>query len=291
MGDNNMRQNGLKNRLARGGIMTGQWLLRILQGALIGGGAILPGISGGVLSVTFGLYQPLMALIAHPAATFKKDYQIFVPFFIGWLAGFLGLARIVELLFRTSSVLAIFLFIGLIVGTLPSLFRQAAKFGTSSRSWTGFTISLIVLYGLFTLLQTNTTLSVTPGIGWFFFCGIVWGFSLVIPGLSSSSVLIFMGLYQAMTTGIADLDLSVILPLLAGIVLTVALSARLVNYLMKKYYAIFFHVILGIIIASTLMIIPTAYSGVSAVLTGLASFAAGCVIAWFMSRYGERVRG
>lgn len=284
-------RSGQMHRLARGGKAAGRWLLRILQGALIGGGAILPGISGGVLSVTFGLYQPLMTLIAHPVATFKKDYQIFVPFFIGWLAGFLGLARIVELLFRTSSVLAIFLFIGLIVGTLPSLFREAAKFGTSSRSWTGFTISLIVLYGLFTLLQSNTTLSISPNLGWFFFCGVTWGFSLIIPGLSSSSVLIFMGLYQPMTAGIAALDLSVILPLLAGIVLTVALSARLVNYLLKTHYAIFYHIILGIIIASTLMIIPTAYSGVSDVLKGFASFTAGCAIAWGMSRYGDRVRG
>lgn len=282
-------QNGQTRRPAGRAGTVGQWLLRILQGALIGGGAILPGISGGVLAVTFGLYQPLMELLSHPIKTFKKEYTMFIPFLIGWLAGFVGLARAVELLFRTSSVLAVFLFIGLIVGTLPSLFREAGKYGTSRRSWTGFTISLIVLYGLFLLLQTNATLSMTPNVGWFFFCGVVWGFSLVIPGLSSSSILIFMGLYQAMTAGIARLDFAVIIPLILGIALTVVLSARLVNHLLKKYYSIVYHVILGIVIASTLMIIPSDYADHSVFLTGLAGFVAGCAIAWGMSRYGRLI--
>ena len=39
---------------------TGQFLMKVLQGALIGLGAVLPGISGGVLCVIFGIYKTIM---------------------------------------------------------------------------------------------------------------------------------------------------------------------------------------------------------------------------------------
>ena len=60
-----------------------QWLLRLLQGAIIGAGAVLPGISGGVLCVIFGIYQPMMELLAHPFKMFKKYYMMFIPILLG----------------------------------------------------------------------------------------------------------------------------------------------------------------------------------------------------------------
>ena len=55
-----------------------------LQGALVGIGAILPGVSGGVLCVAFGVYEPMMALLTQPVATLKKSYRLLVPFCLGW---------------------------------------------------------------------------------------------------------------------------------------------------------------------------------------------------------------
>ena len=48
-----------------------QFVFRVVQGALIGLGAVLPGISGGVLSVIFGIYKPIMELLSNPIANFK----------------------------------------------------------------------------------------------------------------------------------------------------------------------------------------------------------------------------
>ena len=50
----------MKNSRIKNGIM------RIVQGIIIGAGAILPGISGGVLAVVFGIYRPAMELLTHP---------------------------------------------------------------------------------------------------------------------------------------------------------------------------------------------------------------------------------
>ena len=263
--------------------------LHVIQGAVVGAGAILPGVSGGVLCVTFGIYQPMMALFSHPIKSFKTYYALFIPFLMGWVAGFLLLARVVEALFKVSSVLAIALFVGLIAGTLPGLFRDAGKKGTDRKSWTGFVLSLLVLFAFLSYLDTASITAIAATGWWYFFCGIVWGLSLVIPGLSSSSILIFMGLYQSMTSGIASLDFQVILPLLAGLALTVILTARLVNNLFEKRYSIMSHTILGIVIASTLLIIPTTFSGIGELGFMVLSFGAGYVISWLLDRYGSKV--
>ena len=78
----------------------GLWLLRVLHGALIGAGAILPGISGGVLCVMFGIYRPMMALLAHPFRTFRIYYSLFIPVILGWAVGFFALAGAVNLLWQ-----------------------------------------------------------------------------------------------------------------------------------------------------------------------------------------------
>ena len=39
-----------------------RFLRNFLCGVLIGGGAVLPGVSGGVLAVIFGVYRPFMEI-------------------------------------------------------------------------------------------------------------------------------------------------------------------------------------------------------------------------------------
>jgi len=269
----------------------GIWLLRALQGALVGGGAILPGISGGVLCVTFGIYQPMMALLAHPVRSFRIYYKLFIPFLIGWLAGFLALARVVVLLFEASSGLAVCLFVGLIAGTLPSLFKDAAKQGTGAVSWSAFAICMVVIYAFLSFLQAGEAAAMETNEWSFFFCGAVWGLSLIIPGLSSSSVLIFLGLYQPMTVGIARLQMSVILPLLLGIVLTVAVLARLVNRLFERHNSIASHAVLGIVIASTLLIIPAQFQDALGLALSVVAFALGFGGALLMNKCGDTLGG
>lgn len=278
-----------KNDTEYSNMSAGMWLLRVLQGALVGGGAILPGISGGVLLVTFGIYRPLMALLSHPIRSFRSYYRLFIPFLIGWLIGILALAHVVSLLFEVSSSLAVCLFVGLIAGTLPSLFKDAAKQGTSTASWAGFTVCLVVSFGFLSFLQNAESAAIEPNVWWYVFSGAVWGLSLVIPGLSSSSILIFIGLYQPMTAGISQLEFGVILPLIAGIAITVALLARLINLLFERHNSIACHSVLGFVIASTLLIIPTEYGGAAGLLFSALAFVAGFGAALIMNKSGDRL--
>ena len=260
------------------------WLIRMLQGAVAGAGAIVPGVSGGVICVMFGIYQPLLELFSHPWKTIKQKYNYFLPIFLGVASGFFLLARFVRWLFQTSAIVALALFVGLITGTLPSLFKNATKTGSNPKNWTVFSISLVLIYSVFLFFQSNIGVINNPGGWWFFVSGVIWGFSLVIPGLSSSSILLFLGMYEHLAAGVAALDPAAILPLMAGIGLTISFAARIVSFLFKKYSAAMNFFLLGIVVAATLLIVPTNLGGFLDILTALLSFSCGLALAWGFSR-------
>lgn len=266
-----------------------RFLILCFQGAIVGTGAILPGVSGGVLLVAFGIYEPMMALLSHPAKAFPRYWRMFVPFLIGWVAGFVLLAKLVEKLFNASSSVALMLFAGLILGTVPKLMQDAQPRKDEKSGWTVFILVLAAFFLFFRLLGRDAGVQLEPNLFWYVFCGMVWGLSLVVPGLSSSSLLLFLGLYQPMTSGIAALDFTVILPLLLGIAATVLLTARLVNHLFEKRRGLMLRIVTGILLASTLLILPVEFTSPLSLVLSLACFAAGFVVArWMDGMRGDK---
>lgn len=286
---------------------TAKWLFRVLQGGLIGAGAILPGISGGVLCAVFGIYQPMMALLAHPLRTFKKYFFLLLPVLIGWALGFYLFAKVLSKLFEDTylSNLGIWLFFGLIMGMMPQLFREAGKQGRTYKSWIALGISTALILSLLVFLQYGARISnIEANVWWYLLCGALWGLSLVIPGLSSSSILLFLGLYQTMTDGISNFSMEVLVPMAVGILVVILLSARPINYMFDKHYSSTYHAVLGFVIASTIGIILPASgnlgahgevvgivytSDASTILLWAGCFVAGFAIAWLMDWIGRRV--
>ncbi|MBR5430176.1 MAG: DUF368 domain-containing protein [Firmicutes bacterium] len=262
-----------------------KWLLRIIQGALIGGGAILPGISGGVLAVAFGIYRPMMAVLAHPERNFKRYFRLLAPVAIGWALGFIFFARIVETMFAMSEVITDWLFIGLIGGTLPSLFHTANSQGRSKGDWA----LCIVAFALFTAAmfwaRVGFSAAITPNLGWFFFCGVAWGLSLVVPGMTSSSLLMSLGLYLPMTAGIAGLQPRVLIPMIAGIVAVVLSLSRLINYLFENHHSRAYYFVIGLMLASTVVIVPLSYDSGRQIAFSVLAAGLGFLLAWAMDKY------
>ena len=260
-----------------------QMIMFAIQGAIIGIGAILPGVSGGVLCVAFGLYEPLMELLTNPKKSLKHNYQMFAPFLIGWALGFIILAKAVELFFSFAPDVAIFLFFGLVCGTIPEMFKKSEEAGKNV-SWTPFVISLAVSYVLFHIIESGEATVVPTSFLSFIFCGFMWGISLIVPGLSSSTVLIYLGLYVPLTEGIAGFDMAVLIPFCIGIVLTVVLLAKVVNMLFKKHYAIISRVILGFVISSSLKTLPHDFKSLWTMIISVICCVIGFVVAIAMEK-------
>ena len=264
------------------------WLRDFLCGALIGAGAILPGVSGGVLAVVFDIYRPFMEVLTRPRRAVPKYWKMLIPLGLGWAAGFMGFAKGISAAIALSAAATTWLFIGLIAGTAPSLFREAGKEGRSASAWGSFLLCAAAVFAGLFYVSRVVRVQVEPSFWWYNFCGALWGMGVVIPGMTSSSVMMALGLYQPMLEGLARLDLLVLSAALPGMFLTIALLARLVTWFFRRHYAAAFHGILGFVMASTLVIVPTEYAGAGEMALSALCAAAGFVLAYFLARMDKR---
>ncbi len=263
------------------------WFIRLVKGIIIGVGFITPGLSGGVLAVVFGVYEPLMRFLANLKYKFLKNVFFFLPIGIGGVLGIIAFSAVVDYAFSNFAAQFIWLFIGFIAGTFPSLFKTAGKEGRKAWHWIllGGMAVITLLFMRWMESFNNVTLPQTF-INWLM-SGALIGLGVVVPGMSPSNFLIYLGLYQPMASGIRHLDLKVIIPLVLGLLLCVFGFAKLVSWLFKKAYTVMYHLILGIVVGSTLAIIPGGVKGWTIAVCVVLFFSGGAV-SYLLSKLDEK---
>lgn len=234
----------------------GAWLVRLLKGVVIGIGAILPGLSGGVLAVIFKVYDKMIRFLANPRHRFVHNVLYFVPIGIGVAIGIVLFAVVVDAAFGRYAAQFTCLFIGFVVGTFPSLYRQAGRQGRAPRDLVIMAVAALAIFALM-IVGGSQLVDVAPSFPAWLGSGALIGLGLIVPGMSPSNFLIYFGLYDKMAAGIKDLDLAVIAPLTIGLIVCVLLFAKLANWAFDTYYSSMYHFILGMVIGSSLAIFPT----------------------------------
>ncbi len=267
-----------------------QFLFRILQGALIGLGAVLPGISGGVLAVIFGVYQPIMECLANPMKGVKKYFRMLLPIGVGVIVGFLGIAKVLAFLLDRYPNPSVCLFVGLIVGMLPSLYREAGEQGRNKNSFVAMGAAFAVVLALLVTLKV-IQISIVPNFAWYLFCGFCLALSVIAPGMSFSTLLMPLGLYTPFIEGIGNIDFGVLVPGGSGALATVILFSQAVNYLIAHHYSVMFHAIIGIVVAATIVIVPFASftTGISAAVINIVCLAAGVAAALKLDQFNSSI--
>ena len=266
------------------------FLFRVVQGAFIGLGAVLPGISGGVLSVIFGIYKPIMELLSNPFKNFKTHVPPLIPVFIGGAVGFLGIANLLAFFLNKYPDPSVCLFIGLISGMLPSLFREAREEGVAKGSYVSLVVCMIVIFALLGGLNM-ASVEIEANFISYLFCGFCLALSVIAPGMSFSTLLMPLGLYTPFVDGIGHLDFQVLIPGGIGALVTVICLAKAVNALFDHFYSLAFHGIIGIVIAATVMIIP--FSSFTTSVTGcivkIICLVVGVIAALLLDKFNSRV--
>lgn len=263
------------------------WVVRLLKGMLIGIGAILPGMSGGVLAVVFGIYEPLVRFLANIRHKFLQNVFYFIPIGIGGILGVVAFSAVVEFAFDRYPAQFIWLFVGFIAGTFPSLIKTAGKQGRKPWHWL---VLVIFAAGTLAFMRWGETISTTISTFNLFtwlLSGMIMGLGLIVPGMSPSNFLIYLGLYQPMASGIRQLDLGVIIPLALGVIICVAIFAKLINWLFNKAYAFMYHFILGVVVGSTIAIIPKGVTGWTILVCAIL-FVVGAIASFALAKVDEK---
>lgn len=265
------------------------FLIKVLQGALIGLGAVLPGISGGVLCVIFGIYKTIMEFLADPFRKLKSHFPKLLPIGIGGVIGFLGIANVLSFLLDKYPAPSVCVFIGLITGMLPSLFKEAGEQGRSKASYISMGVAMVLVFALLISLQVFSV-QIAPNFVWYLFCGFCLALSVIAPGMSFSTLLMPLGLYEPFVAGIGHMDFAVLIPGGIGALATVILFAKTVDALFKKHYSVSFHAIVGVVIAATVMIVPieSFMASATSCVVNIICIAVGVVAALFLDKFNQK---
>jgi putative membrane protein len=267
------------------------WILRFFKGALIGTGFILPGVSGGALAAIFGLYQKIISFIAHISRDFSKNVLFFIPVGLGALFGMFLLARPLSFFLENYEAQVMWGFIGCITGTLPSLWKEAGKNGRAKRHYLILVVTAVIgfclLFAAKNFLEARMPLNFITWI----FAGFLIAVGILVPGLSPSNFLVYLGMYKPMVDAFKTMDFFVLIPVFQGVVVCLFSLSTLADILLGKMYAGLFHFVAGIVIASTLMIVPLRYNYASTGgLVCIVTLTAGAALGFWMSKLEEKYK-
>jgi len=259
-----------------------KWFLDVLRGMVIGLANVIPGVSGGTMMVSMGIYDKLIWSINHLLKEFKKSITILLPYLVGMIAAILLGAVGLKVAFARFPLPTNALFIGLILGSLPFILKEMKG---EQIGWQGilvFVLFFALVVGLKIVEGENSTeinLSVLEILK-LFLLGTVASATMVIPGLSGSMILKTLGYYEPIVTGaipsllkgvtggdwgLVGHNIGILLPFGLGIVFGIFAIAKLIAFLMKKWKGRTYCAILGMVAASPVVILMDAsiYEGFS----------------------------
>ncbi len=269
-----------------------------LKGILIGSGAILPGISSGVLCVIFGIYDKIIESVLGIFSNFKKNFLYLLPFALGGFTGILLFGNILKFLFFNYPMQSKYSFIGLILGSVPVLiksinsknrFRLHYFLYTFIAFGIGFLAVLLENYISSNILSSNISISnlidshSSISIIFLIIAGFFMSIGIVVPGVSSTLILMCFGVYDIYLTAIANMDVYILIPLGIGILIGGIIFLNLIKYLMNKFYMQTFYSIIGFTLGSILVL----YVPLSFDITGIVSTAL-LIICFYISGLIEK---
>ena len=279
---------------------------QLLRGVVIGVANIIPGVSGGTMMVSMGIYDTLIHSITHLFKEFWKSVKALLPYAVGMLAGILALASLISWGLENYLLPTNTLFIGLILGGLGPLLKKIDRKKITDSCAVIFVLffALIIWLGAKNMGTITNADTVEMNFGRMLLMvvlGMIASATMIIPGVSGSLVLMLLGYYKAVTGalktvghGLVHFEFSalgqpllMLLPFLLGIVLGIFGVAKLIEWLTHQYPTHTYCGVLGLVVASPIsLLMQTDMRNVTAglVIISLVTFAMGFAAAWLLAK-------
>jgi len=268
-------------------------LKKFIIGALIGIVATMPGVSGAVLAVCFGIYERLIADIADLVHKIREDFGFLMTVGLGIVFGIILVSLGLDFILENYRVASMMLFLGLIAGQLPMLWKLTEpKARPSTMNVLALVIGVIVMC-VFLILGASDDRVMSHDLTsclYMILIGVIFSVSHLAPGISGSTVLLAMGLLAPLTHAIATFDAIHLAPLLVGALVGLFGFAKVVHYALTKHKRSTYLMIFGLTAGSVLIIMKeaaAAYSGTADIASGAVALAAGVLISIWFSKLGK----
>lgn len=229
------------------------FLYRILCGFCLGISVFAPGISGSIMAIIMGIYEKLIDIASNPFKNLKQTIKFLFPMGIGAVISLALFILFFSYLFEAYEKAVYMLFIGLIAGNLPMIYKETKK---SEFKWYHLLGAIIALFTAFIIgvmsENADTAQSITAGNNLIYLAisGAVGGFASLIPGMSVSMILIVMGVYDTLIASAKSLDIAVIATVGIAFVVAMVLSSRLIKFIFEKFSGLAHFMVLGFLVGS-----------------------------------------
>ena len=230
----------------------------LAKGFCIGSSMLVPGVSGGSMAMILGLYDPLISSVSSFFKQKKKSALFLLTFMVGAALGLVLLANPLLSLLERFPKIVMFFFLGAVAGSVPMICKKAEV--TKLTGWVILypVLGFCVLW-LFSRLPGQLFSPSAPGIERIFLQtagGVLAAVALVLPGVSVSYMLMLMGIYDDTLQAIAGMQFLALLPLAVGLVIGIALSAKLLERLLHHHPQPTYLLILGFLLGSMAEVFP-----------------------------------
>lgn len=261
----------------------------LYRGFLIGTSDLIPGVSGGTIAVMLGIYDQLLRAISGLfSRKWRQHVNFLLPLGIGMAGALLLLSRSINWLLHYHPNPTQFFFVGLIVGIVPTLFRETDVRHRFARKHYITMVVATCLAASLTLFSDGSEAaaitSLTPATtATLFGAGALASVAMLLPGISGSFVLLILGVYPTAIDALATLNIPVIAVIGLGVGVGFIASSKLISRLLERHYELTFAAIIGLIVGSVFVVFP-GFTADSPLLSGL-TFLAGLMAA---TRLGRR---
>ncbi|MDN5707901.1 MAG: DUF368 domain-containing protein [Planococcus sp. (in: firmicutes)] len=262
----------------------------IYRGILMGISDLIPGVSGGTIAFILGIYDRLLESISgFFSREWKKQLGFLVPLGIGIVITLLLFSRFIEFLLENHYEATQFFFMGLILGVLPYIMKQAEV----KKNFTARHLVILLVIGAalasMAFIQTDenvapiTELSL-PTFFLLFFSGWIASMAMLLPGISGSFILLLIGVYSTAINALSTLNLPIVLSIGAGVMVGFVVSSKAISYLLEHFTYVTYAAIIGLILGSLFVVFPGFAADPMTLVTSLITFMVGLVFTlWFSS--------
>lgn len=284
------------------------FILDMLRGVVIGVANIIPGVSGGTMMVSMGVYDQLIYCITHLFKSFKKSIKILLPYVVGMLAGVVVLASLLKICFERYELPTYTCYVGMILGGIGPLLKAIDR-----KKINVISVLLFVLFFALIIVMALTGDVVNPdaiplNVGTILLLlvlGAIASATMIIPGVSGSMVLMLLGYYTPILNAVSALKdavfqadfhallypMGVLLPFVVGVVGGLFGVAKLIEWLISRFPTHTYCAVLGLVLASPVAIITKCnLTGINTVniIISIVTFAIGFTFALWLSKHSKK---